>query len=321
MAINYQAMTTATGATAAVATLAQLEAMKALILANPAWSLADDTAVGTGNYRYVCFKNAASGSGLPNDYYVLFVYSSASAILSVYVGETYNAATHVLSGACGSVNGAVTLDAAARLPSPNAVTPTGGTGSPVYAGSAQFGTTYNAYVPATTVYWQAIVYSDHLLLGIGASQAGAGSSGTAYLGGYVPLGSSANDPYPITLSAAFASATSNAASTSREVLPLASSSRSAANAVYGLSGVATTRENPFAALGLVDPLLGGIPTTRLYLVGTVGGNGYPRGFYANIVFTAATIPSLAIGDTVLLNGTNWACVSASNGFALADTGA
>lgn len=319
-------MTTATGASVAAANTNFLNAVKTLVLSNSSWTLVEDSTVGTSSIRWLAFKCSATGSGMPTDSYVVFI-SNPNGTLWVLAGEGYNTTTHAITG-CPPLptQSSIAINASGQLSSPPAFTADATTGVPAASGTVlpNVYTAGSVTLNVTTIYWHMFVYSDHLVFGVGTTQA-ATASYSCYAGGYtsyIPTAAT-NDPVRIVIAWHNIQISNNYASCSctREPLQVAGTSRIWPMVVFSrntansgnwdidytragitLSSQTDTYQSAYAVANhlMVAP---GNPTSSA----TTYAQSL-RGKFNNSIVSAgaAGITSLAVGDTISYNGTQWA---------------
>lgn len=317
MTVQYQAMTTTTGASAVLANGAFLTALKALIVAESAWSLVEDnSSVGSTPYRYVCFKNDHTISGAPADFYVLFTLATVSGTTSsVFVGEAYNSGTHVLSGCCPiDSSSAFAISASGLLASSPTVTPAAN-GSPTLTGTVS---PFQGFVGGngTTIFWQAVVYDDHLFVAANNVNAAGTAASGYYIGSYnslVPTPAT-NDPVRILF---LQMQGTTITGFSREPLQLASTTRT-----HPCSAQPAITQSPeyvraTSISATYDYIQGNYPVSRYVVMsnstlsgGTTGMSA--RGILNDTIMASSTPASLTVGDTVTYNGHSWAAVGSAS---------
>lgn len=328
MTIKAQTLTTANAATNVAASNALFDAVKALILSHSNWTLVEDATVGTSGYRWLAFKCTAAGSGMPTDSYVLFVLQPGLNF-TAYAGESYNPATHTLSNACPGLSVfSSPVSASGQFATAPAVSPNA-TGSPNITGTVP-PQSVTTSVAATTLYWHSFVYDDHLVFAAATTQA-AVSGGMFYAGGYATLipTPATNDPVQIVMAWHGVTNTTNGVpgvTCTREPLQGASTSRfyPCCHFPRGLGGTAQDIDYGRAGISTVTPTDayqgGAIPVANHLLVsfsntisGSNGNQASLRGRFNNslVSYNAATIAGIALGDTIVYNGTQWAYMGAS----------
>lgn len=321
--IKTQQLTTATGATAAAAATALGDAIKALAITHPSWSVVEDIITGSSSWRWLVLKCTATGSQ-PNDFYVAFNMLGGSPAI-VLAGESYNTGTHTLSTvACGGPSANNALDSAGRLS-------TVVTAAPSASGAVT--TTGPGFVPAalnqvalnaTTIYWWASFGDDNCMLAWSTVQANLDGN-VAYFGGFESLvpTPATNDPVRVCAVRMYGisvgSANTSCSGTSREPLQVASTSRVYAGTViepaigvslgytyeYGraVSNGLDAYNSEAAAVSrvlLLSPSYlnsGAELTQRVSLRGRLNDTLYSPG--------AAAVSGVAPGDTFSYNGTLW----------------
>lgn len=106
MAINYTPMAVTTQSTATLAVGDYVARLNTALTANSAWTQVSNlTGVGSQAWNYMAWKNAASGSGLAQDWYLIAAYQGTN--LQIYAAEQWSP-TQVADVQTITINGAPT---------------------------------------------------------------------------------------------------------------------------------------------------------------------------------------------------------------------
>lgn len=157
--------------------LAMAEKIRDELALHAAWELVEEFTVATGQVRWYVFRNLASVSGLPADFYMVMGRTLATGELRFSICETYNQASRTMSGMPIWVSSTtVAYDAAGRHPATYVL------------GTAVFSATYpqpkyTAWIPSgTSTKWWIIIHDDTFTVAMNGA-----SNNFVHLGAFIPI--------------------------------------------------------------------------------------------------------------------------------------
>jgi hypothetical protein len=321
-----------TGGVAATNAQTTINAFKTTITSQAAWSTVEDVTIGSGNWRWLVFKNDHTVSGLPSDFYVGFIGQTSSASVQMFVAEGYvsggsRTITKYAPSTSVSSTASVAMNASDGTIADN-ITASGTTGAQVIAGTGNTlgAANFNLIFAAANAYW-VVVYNDHIVIG-------TSTTGTSYyFGGFTSFVTSAatNDPMPlVAMTLTPTGSTSQVAGTTTRH-PLQAGRTSSLTNQWGVYTALANSPTPqmqthlscYPAIGafgyaVADLFQGSTTPLSEIMVAQASGSttvaslGYARGKY-NDMRAMTPIPNgMQNGDQITYNGTHWMMVSASS---------
>lgn len=270
--------------------LAIIEQIRDDVIAHDAWELVEEFTPASSTVRWYVLKCLASESGLPNDFYVIFMRRLSDGLLYGWVAEDYNVGTHTASFFCSSPYTTVSWDSQGR---PN----TSFTLSTTWPGTGQV--SFVQWAPGgTSTKWWIIVDDDRIAIAFNGP-----ANGMMELGAYTPV---AQTPIPMPLMISGSSAP-NGSVVTRNPLLVNNPGYLQYSMMWGLVGLGfagrldcndrlNSNKRPVAEYGMVF---------AEYNVGDRQGIGWAFGKRKGLRYGTNPPAGVAFGDAYVLEDRLW----------------